>query len=90
MIPTVNEVRDLVAELQLDNLDRNNKDDMLMTLFEEGNFTGLLNRAIKSQARTSEQRKLLVNICRRAMIDRISLLTMIPDIRVEPPDALPH
>jgi hypothetical protein len=88
-LPTLDEVRELVYELKQQNADRNLRDAELENLFLKGQFTGMLGQALNSQVRTSKQGRLLLNLCRNQMIDRVVLLTMLPDIKVDPPGDLP-
>lgn len=89
-MPTLNDISGLVEELIKDNQERNERDRDLEGVFLSGDFTGKLYDAIRTQTKSSKQRKLLINICRKAIIDRTVLYTMLPDIRVDPPDNLPE
>jgi hypothetical protein len=88
--PTLNEIKSLAAELKLDNQERNERDRDLENIFLKGEFTGKLSQAISSETKQSKRGKLLVNICRNAIIDRVIELVMLPDIKVDAPGGLPH
>ena len=88
--PSIHDIRGLAETLKMDNQPRNQRDQELINIYENSTFTGKLNQAMDSNTITSGQRKLFVNICRTAMIDRATLLLMLPDIKVDPADGLPY
>ena len=80
---TDDQISDIADEKLQENQERNDMYSVLDKVFWESRFTGELDKAIDSESRRSKGDRLLLNYVKARVRDKISLLTMLPDIKVD-------
>lgn len=69
---------------------RNTVMDELVTVFKEAKFTNRLNKVLSDNRNTPDKRVLLVNFVKARVLDKINLLSMLPDLQVDAPFGVEH